>query len=70
MIEKLNCIDDLEIVLFKKDKKILKDVLLKKGIKVFDEIRDIIGGFIVKKGDIEYNYLFEVIIVVEYEYIE
>ena len=42
----------------------------KKGIKVSDETRDITGGFIVKKGDIEYNYSFEAIIAVEHEYIE
>ena len=70
MIEKSNCTDDSEIVLSKKDKKTLKDVLSKKGIKVSDETRDITGGFIVKKGDIEYNYSFEAIIAVEHEYIE
>lgn len=69
MIEK-SCTDDSEIVLSKKDKKTLKDVLSKKGIKVSDETRDITGGFIVKKGDIEYNYSFEAIIAVEHEYIE
>ncbi|KAK2302130.1 ATP synthase subunit E [Clostridioides difficile] len=70
MIEKSNCTDDSEIVLSKKDKKTLKDVLSKKGIKGSDETRDITGGFIVKKGDIEYNYSFEAIIAVEHEYIE
>lgn len=70
MLEKANCDNDSEIVLSKKDNTILKDALAKKGIKVSKETRDITGGFVVKKGDIEYNYSFEAIIAVEHEEIE
>ena len=37
------------------------------GYKVSDETRDIEGGFVVKNGDIEYNYSFKSIITVERE---
>lgn len=59
-----------EIIFSKKDKERLSSFLEKKGINVSDETRNISGGFIVKKGDIEYNYSFESIIAVEKEYIE
>ena len=37
------------------------------GLKVSEETRDIDGGFVVKNGDIEYNYSFKSIISVERE---
>ena len=59
-----------EVVFSASDKAKLEKEALSKGFKVSDETRDINGGFIVKKGDIEYNYSFESIISVEKENIE
>lgn len=61
---------DVEVILSEKDKAVLSSVVAAKGFKVSDESRDITGGFVVKKGDIEYNYSFESIIAVEHEDIE
>ena len=41
----------------------LKDM----GYNVSGETRDIEGGFVVKKGDIEYNYSFKSMIMVQRE---
>lgn len=59
-----------EIILSEKDINLLKKTLEEKGYIVSDETRDISGGFIVKKGEIEYNYSFEAIFAVEKEQIE
>ena len=40
------------------------------GYKVAEETRENEGGFVIKKGDIEYNYSFESIISVEKEDID
>ena len=61
-----------EIIFSQKDKQnqILMSKLAEKNIVVSDEIRELDGGFIVKKGEIEYNYSFEAILTVEKENIE
>lgn len=59
-----------EIIISSKEREALSAVLAEKGYTVSNEIRDIGGGFIVKKGEIEYNYSFDSIISVEREAVE
>jgi V/A-type H+/Na+-transporting ATPase subunit E len=56
-----------EIIVSEKDKERLANVIQEKGFVLSDQSREIDGGFIVKNGDIEYNYSFESIIAVEQE---
>lgn len=70
MLDKAVKNKDSEIIFSAKDKSILGKEATAKGFKVSNETRNIDGGFIVKKGDIEYNYSFESIISVEKEEIE
>jgi V/A-type H+-transporting ATPase subunit E len=59
-----------EVVLSAKDKEAFGSDIEKLGYTVSDETRPVEGGFIIKKGDIEYNYSFESIISVEKEEID
>ncbi|MBR5228454.1 MAG: V-type ATP synthase subunit E [Firmicutes bacterium] len=59
-----------DIILSAADKAKLADEITKQGYVVAEETRDISGGFIIRKGDIEYNYSFESIISVEKEDID
>ena len=61
-----------EVVFSQKDKQnnALMEKLEQKHITVSSETRPLQGGFIVKKGEIEYNYSFEAILAVEKENIE
>ena len=56
-----------EIIVSAKDKARLADVVKEKGYVLSDETRDIDSGFVVKNGDIEYNYSFDAIIMVQKE---
>lgn len=56
-----------EVIVSKKDVARLADVIREKGFVLSEKTADIKGGFIVKNGDIEYNYSFESIITVEKE---
>ena len=59
-----------EIILSFEDRKAFGEKLAAEGYNVSSETRDIVKGFIIKKGDIEYNYSFDSIITVEKENIE
>lgn len=59
-----------EIIFSEKDYPALQGAVSEAGYKVSQETRDISGGFIVKKGDIEFNYSFEAMMAVEKEQIE
>lgn len=59
-----------EIVFSAKDRDALQAVVTEKGYVVSQETREISGGFIVKKGNIEYNYTFEAILAIEREEFE
>lgn len=59
-----------EIIFSEKDRKALQKAVSEAGYTVSEETRDISGGFIVKKGDIEFNYSFEAMMAVEKEQIE
>lgn len=59
-----------EIILSNEDRKAFGEKLAAEGYNVSSETRDIVKGFIIKKGDIEYNYSFDSIITVEKENIE
>ena len=65
----LSLVDEKEIIYIvsKKDAARLADVVKEKGFVLSEKTADIKGGFIVKNGDIEYNYSFESIITVEKE---
>ena len=56
-----------EIIVSAKDSVRLADVVKENGFVLSEKTADIKGGFIVKNGDIEYNYSFESIITVEKE---
>lgn len=61
-----------EIIVSPKDKQneTLMSKLKENGFVISDETRPLEGGFIVKKGEIEYNYSFEALLTVEKENIE
>ncbi len=59
-----------EIIFSPQDKQRLESTVREKGLQVCSQTRDILGGFIVKKGEIEYNYSFEAIMAVEKEELE
>lgn len=61
---------NIEVILSPKDNLSLKPTLEAQGYKVSDAVRDILGGFILKDGDIEYNYSFEAIIAIQREELE
>ena len=56
-----------EVIVSKKDAARLAGVVQENGFVLSEKTADIEGGFIVKNGDIEYNYSFESIITVEKE---
>ena len=70
MLEKLDQKLGTEIIVSTKDASRLAAVVAEKGFTLSEKHSDISGGFIVKKGDIEYNYSFESIITVEKEEIQ
>ena len=67
MIKNADIADGSEIIFSKKDKEAFGKKVSELGYKVSEEVRDIEGGFVVKNGDIEYNYSFKSIISVERE---
>ena len=67
MLERLDESQGKEIIVSAKDKARLPDVVKEKGYVLSDETRDIDSGFVVKNGDIEYNYSFDAIIMVQKE---
>lgn len=67
MLAKIDKAIGTEIIVAKADKERLAAVIQDKGFVLSEETREIDGGFIVRNGDIEYNYSFESIITVEQE---
>lgn len=70
MLEKLDKTLGTEIIVSAKDVSRLAAVVAEKGFQLSEQTSEISGGFIVKNGDIEYNYSFESIITVEKEEIQ
>ena len=70
MLERLDKSLGTEIIVSAKDNSRLAAVVAEKGFVLSEKTADISGGFIVKNGDIEYNYSFESIITVEKEEIQ
>lgn len=70
MLKSSGANNETEIILPQKSNIELKMAIEKAGYKVSKEVRDISGGFVLKQGDIEYNYSFESIIAVEREVLE
>lgn len=70
MLSKVGVNSTTEVVLSSKATESLKTAIKKAGYKISTETRDISGGFILKDGDIEYNYSFESMIIVEREQLE
>ena len=67
MLAKLDKEIGNEIIVSKGDRERLASVIKEKGFILSDQNRELDGGFIVKNGDIEYNYSFDSIITVEQE---
>ena len=67
MLSRLDKSLGTEVIVSKKDAARLADVVKENGFVLSEKTADITGGFIVKNGDIEYNYSFESIITVEKE---
>ena len=70
MLKKLDRSLGTEILVSEKDAARLADVVKENEFTLSAQTADICGGFIVKNGDIEYNYSFESIITVEKEEIQ
>ena len=70
MLKKLDRSLGTEILVSEKDAARLADVVKENEFTLSAQTADISGGFIVKNGDIEYNYSFESIITVEKEEIQ
>lgn len=67
MLAKLDKSLGTEIIVSPKDAARLAATVKENGFDLSEKTADISGGFIVKNGDIEYNYSFESIITVEKE---
>ena len=59
-----------EVLLSAQEKAKFGAALAEMGFPISDETRDIAGGFIVRSGEVEYNYSFASILTVEREEIE
>lgn len=59
-----------EIILSQEDRQNFGEKIAEEGYNVSSETRDLGKGFVIKKGDIEYNYSFDSIITVDKESIE
>lgn len=70
MLDRLDKANGTEIIVSEKDQARLAGVIADKGFTLSQKTGDIDGGFIVKNGDIEYNYSFASIINVEKEEIQ
>lgn len=70
MLKQAGADNTMEVIVSPKDNASLTSAIEKAGYKLASEIRDISGGFILKKGEIEYNYSFESIIAVQREELE
>ncbi|GFI62557.1 V-type proton ATPase subunit E [Clostridiales bacterium] len=70
MLDNIGVENGTEVMVAAKDKDRLTSVIADKGLKLADKTADINGGFIVKSGDIEYNYSFDSIIAIEKEEIQ
>lgn len=70
MLDKAENAEGSVVVVSEKDRQRIGSIVQSKGRKLSDETSQISGGFIIKKGDIEYNYSFESIIMVERGQIE
>lgn len=69
----LNSIDKslgTEVIVAKRDKERLSEVISEKGFTLSERTADIKGGIIIRNGDIEYNYSFGSIITIEKEDIQ
>lgn len=67
MLERLDASLGKEIIVSAKDRERLAETIQEKGFVLSAHTADINGGFIVKNGDIEYNYSFASILAVEKE---
>ncbi|MEA4972959.1 V-type proton ATPase subunit E [bioreactor metagenome] len=65
MLDSINKNLGTEVIVSSKDRVRIADVIEKKGFVLSDKTADIDGGFIIKNGDIEYNYSFNSIITIE-----
>ena len=59
-----------EVIVAKRDKERLSEVISEKGFTLSERTADIKGGIIIRNGDIEYNYSFGSIITIEKEDIQ
>ncbi len=67
MLDGLNPEQGTEILVSKKDQRRLANIVTRKGFTLSEQAANIDGGFIVKNGDIEYNYSFAAIMTVQKE---
>ena len=70
MLSRLDASEGKEIIVSARDRKRLEGTIQEKGLILSAETREIDGGFIVRNGDIEYNYSFDAIIMVDKEEIQ
>lgn len=70
MLKNTHYDNTMEVILPDLDRGVLRAPLEKSGYKISEETRHILGGFVLKKEDTEYNYSFESIMNVQHEEIE
>lgn len=70
MLERLDKEQGTEIIVSQQDRTRLSEVIANKGFILSQESREIDGGFIIRNGNIEYNYSFASIIMVQKEEIQ
>ncbi len=67
MLSGLNKADGVDVIVAEADKSCLADVIAENGFTLLAETREMGKGFIVKNGEVEYNYTFASILTVEQE---
>ena len=70
MLDQAQVAEGAELIFSEQDKAAFGADIASRGYTISEETRDLDGGFVVKQGDIEYNYSFSSILTVEKELLE
>lgn len=70
MLDQAQVAEGAQLIFSEQDKEAFGADIASRGYTISDETRELDGGFVVKQGDIEYNYSFSSILTVEKELLE
>ncbi len=70
MLDQAQVAEGAELIFSEQDKAAFGADIASRGYTISEETRELDGGFVVKEGDIEYNYSFSSILTVEKEQLE